>query len=151
MGASLGGSTGGSRRGGRRRRGSAAGLSEINITPFVDVMLVLLIIFMVAAPLMTVSVPIDLPQASAKALQQDKPPITVSVKENGDIFLMDTQVKSDELVTKLKAIAQNGAEERVFVRGDAKANYQAIMDVLSTIKNGGYTKVALVATERAGR
>jgi biopolymer transport protein TolR len=126
-------------------------MNEINITPFVDVMLVLLIIFMVAAPLMTVSVPIDLPQASARTIQQERPPITVSVKANGDIFLMDNQIPAPELVAKLKAIAQNGPEERVFVRGDAQANYQAIMDVLSTIKNGGFTKVALVATERAAR
>lgn len=126
-------------------------MNEINITPFVDVMLVLLIIFMVAAPLMTVSVPIDLPQASARSIQAEKPPITVSVRQNGEIYLMDTKVDGPELVTKLRAIAQNGPEERVFVRGDAQANYQAIMDVLSTIKNGGFTKVALVATERQGR
>lgn len=147
MGAQLAGDGG---RGGRRRR-RAFVMNEINITPFVDVMLVLLIIFMVAAPLMTVSVPIDLPQASARAIQQERPPITVSVRHNGDIYLMDAQVRGPELVDKLKAIARNGVEDRIFVRGDSTANYQAIMDVLSQIKNGGFTKVALVATERAAR
>lgn len=149
MGAQLAGGGGGG-RGGRRRRRSFV-MNEINITPFVDVMLVLLIIFMVAAPLMTVSVPIDLPQASARAIQQDRPPITVSVKQNGEIYVGDNLVPSAELVERVRATAQNGAEERIFVRGDAAANYQAIMDVLSQLKGGGFTKVALVATERASR
>jgi biopolymer transport protein TolR len=151
MGAALAGGSGRGRRGGRRRGGSP-GMSEINITPFVDVMLVLLIIFMVAAPLMTVSVPIDLPQASSSApAQANKPPLTVSVKKNGDLFLMDTQIQSSELLTKLQALAKNGADERIYVRGDAEASYQSIMDVLTTIKNGGFPKVALVATEKAGK
>ncbi|MCZ8315384.1 protein TolR [Phreatobacter sp.] len=149
MGASLAGG-GGGRGGGRRKRRSHV-MNEINITPFVDVMLVLLIIFMVAAPLMTVSVPIDLPQASARAIQQDKPPITVSVRQNGEIYVGDTKVEAAALVERVRATATNGAEERIFVRGDAAANYQAIMDVLSQLKGGGFTKVALVATERASR
>ena len=149
MGASLAGG-GGGRGGGRRKRRSHV-MNEINITPFVDVMLVLLIIFMVAAPLMTVSVPIDLPQASARAIQQDKPPITVSVRHNGEIYVGDNKVEAAALVERVRATATNGAEERIFVRGDAAANYQAIMDVLSQLKGGGFTKVALVATERASR
>ena len=149
MGASLAGG-GGGRGGGRRKRRSHV-MNEINITPFVDVMLVLLIIFMVAAPLMTVSVPIDLPQASARAIQQDKPPITVSVHQNGEIYVGDNKVEAAALVERVRATATNGAEERIFVRGDAAANYQAIMDVLSQLKGGGFTKVALVATERASR
>jgi biopolymer transport protein TolR len=149
MGAQLAGG-GGGRGGGRRRRRSHV-MNEINITPFVDVMLVLLVIFMIAAPLMTVSVPIDLPQASARAIQQDKPPITVSVRQNGEIFVGDDKVEAAGLVERVRTRAQNGAEERIFVRGDAAANYQAIMDVLSQLKGGGFTKVALVATERASR
>ncbi|QCK88451.1 protein TolR [Phreatobacter aquaticus] len=148
MGAQLAG--GGGRGSGRRRR-RAFVMNEINITPMVDVMLVLMIIFMVAAPLMTVSVPIDLPQASARAAQQDKPPITVSVRQNGEIYVGEDKVDSAQLVERVRATAQNGAEERIFVRGDAAANYQAIMDVLSQLKGGGFTKVALVATERAAR
>jgi biopolymer transport protein TolR len=150
MGAQLASGGGGRGQGGRRRR-RAFMMNEINITPMVDVMLVLMIIFMVAAPLMTVSVPLDLPQASAKAVQQDKPPITVSVRQNGEIYLGDNKVEQAQLVDQLKTMAQNGAEERIFVRGDAAVNYQAIMDVLSQIKGGGFTKVALVATERASR
>ena len=149
MGAQVAG--GGGRGGSGRRRRRAFVMNEINITPMVDVMLVLLIIFMVAAPLMTVSVPLDLPQASARAIQQDKPPITVSVRQNGEIYLGDNKVEQAQLVEQLRALAQNGAEERIFVRGDAAVNYQAIMDVLSQIKGGGFTKVALVATERASR
>jgi biopolymer transport protein TolR len=148
MGAQLAG--GGGRGSGRRRR-RAFVMNEINITPMVDVMLVLMIIFMVAAPLMTVSVPIDLPQASARSAQQDKPPITVSVRQNGEIYVGDNKIEPAQLVERVRATAQNGAEERIFVRGDAAANYQAIMDVLSQLKGGGFTKVALVATERAGR
>ncbi|CEJ14351.1 protein TolR [Phreatobacter sp. AB_2022a] len=144
-------SGGGGRGGNGRRRRRAFVMNEINITPMVDVMLVLLIIFMVAAPLMTVSVPLDLPQASARAIQQDKPPITVSVRQNGEIYLGDNKVEQAQLVEQLRTLAQNGAEERIFVRGDAAVNYQAIMDVLSQIKGGGFTKVALVATERASR
>ena len=149
MGAQVAG--GGGRGGSGRRRRRAFVMNEINITPMVDVMLVLLIIFMVAAPLMTVSVPLDLPQASARAIQQDKPPITVSVRQNGEIYLGDNKVEQAQLVEQLRALAQNGAEERIFVRGDAAVNYQAIMDVLSQIKGGGFTKVALVATESASR
>ncbi|QCI63638.1 protein TolR [Phreatobacter stygius] len=150
MGAHVASGGGGRGNNGRRRR-RAFVMNEINITPMVDVMLVLMIIFMVAAPLMTVSVPLDLPQASARAIQQDKPPITVSVRQNGDIYLGDNKVEQAQLIEQLKAMAQNGGEERIFVRGDAAVNYQAIMDVLSQIKGGGFTKVALVATERASR
>ncbi|MGL4290511.1 MAG: protein TolR [Phreatobacter sp.] len=150
MGAQVASGGGGRGNNGRRRR-RAFVMNEINITPMVDVMLVLMIIFMVAAPLMTVSVPLDLPQASARAIQQDKPPITVSVRQNGEIYLGDNKVEQAQLIDQLKALAQNGSEERIFVRGDAAVNYQAIMDVLSQIKGGGFTKVALVATERATR
>src|ERR671934_2912674 len=102
---------------GRRRH---AMMSEINVTPMVDVMLVLLIIFMVSAPLLTVGVPIDLPQTKAKSLDQDKEPLTISVKNSGEVFLQNSEIKIDELVPKLQAITQTrgGADERIYVRGD---------------------------------
>lgn len=137
-----------SRRGSRRRKAGGA-ISEINVTPMVDVMLVLLIIFMIAAPLISVSVPIDLPKVAAKTTQQqDKPPLTVSVKKNGDIFLMETQVQPSELIAKLKAIAVNGAEERIFLRADSDATHQNILSVLSQIQQGGFLKVALIGLEK---
>ncbi len=123
MGMSAGGSGGGSggRRGrGRGRRGGGA-ISEINVTPLVDVMLVLLIIFMVAAPMMTVGVPVDLPQTSASALNSETQPITISVNANGQIHLQETPIEAAEVADKLKAIATTGYNERVFVRADSVA------------------------------
>jgi len=115
MGMSVGGSKGG---GGRRRRGGRkAVMSEINVTPFVDVMLVLLIIFMVAAPMMTVGVPLDLPKTSAKALNAETQPITVSVKADGAVFLQETAIPAEEIAAKLEAVATTGYTERIFVRG----------------------------------
>src|SRR6218665_2867209 len=118
MGMAVGGSGGGS-GGGRRRRGgrNKAIMSEINVTPFVDVMLVLLIIFMVAAPMMTVGVPIDLPETQAKALNSETQPITISVKSDGQIFLQETPIPVEEVAAKLEAIATTGYSERIFVRG----------------------------------
>src|ERR671929_2015351 len=105
---------------GRRRHHRHAVMSEINVTPMVDVMLVLLIIFMISAPLLTVGVPLDLPQSQAKSLDQDKEPLTVSVNLQGQVFLQNTEIAVDELVPKLKAIteARGGTDERVYVRGD---------------------------------
>jgi biopolymer transport protein TolR len=151
MGANLSAGGGGSRRGSRRRVRSGGMMNEINVTPMVDVMLVLLIVFMVAAPLLTVSVPLDLPKASAKASAEEKPPLTISVKKTGEIFIMETQIAANELVSKLQAIAKNGVEERIFVRGDAEASYQMIMEVISQVKLGGFNKVALLATEKQGK
>ena len=131
--------------GGRRGRRKPV-MAEINVTPMVDVMLVLLIIFMVSAPLLTVGVPLDLPQTQAKSLDQDKNPLTLSVNLNGQVFLNDTEIKLDELVPKLKAItdARAGLDERIFVRGDKKVDYGTVMKVMSRIKAGGFTKVSLV-------
>src|SRR6187431_1413604 len=106
---------GGGRRGRARKH---TPMHEINVTPFVDVMLVLLIVFMVTAPLLTVGVPIDLPETQAKQMEGDSEPITVSIKADGKMFLQDEEVDADKLVTTLQAIAQNGLNERVFVRGD---------------------------------
>ncbi len=130
---------------GSRNRGRYRPLSEINVTPLVDVMLVLLIIFMVAAPLMTSGVKVDLPKASAAPLGQDAKPITVSVNAEGQIYLQDTQVQVPELVAKLQAIAPNQPDRRIFVRGDKSIAYGRIMEVMATITQGGFTKVALLA------
>ena len=119
---------------GHRRRGRHHRLmSEINVTPFVDVMLVLLIIFMVAAPLLTVGVPIDLPETQAKAMNAETQPITVSVNQGGQIYLQETEIPLDELVPKLQAIAKTGYDERIFVRGDKTADYGTVMQVMARI------------------
>src|ERR1700680_1546048 len=113
-----------------RRRGV---MSEINVTPMVDVMLVLLIIFMVSAPLLTVGVPIDLPQSQAKSLDQDKEPLTISLNGDGKIFLQNTEMAVDELVAKLKAISEargGGFDERIYVRGDRRAESRTVMEVM---------------------
>jgi biopolymer transport protein TolR len=138
--------------GGRGRRGRRAVMSEINVTPFVDVMLVLLIVFMVSAPLLTVGVPLDLPQSQAKSLDQDREPLTVSVNVRGQIFLQNSEIKVDELVTKLKAItdARGGFDERVYVRGDKKVDYGTMMRVMGRLSAAGYHRVALVTEVEQG-
>jgi len=130
---------------GRRHRRRPV-MAEINVTPMVDVMLVLLIIFMVSAPLLTVGVPLDLPQTQAKTLDQDKEPLTVSVNANGQVYLQNTEIAAEELVPKLKAIteARRGAEERIFVRGDRQIDYGTVMRVMGRISAGGFHRVALV-------
>ncbi len=139
---------------GRRGRRRKAVLSEINVTPFVDVMLVLLIVFMVSAPLLTVGVPLDLPQSQAKALEQDREPLTISVNVQGQIFLQDTEVKAEDLVPKLKAITDTnggaGGDERIFVRGDKKVDYGTMMRVMGRLSAAGYHKVALVTEVEQG-
>ena len=137
--------------GGRRLRGRRrAMMSEINVTPFVDVMLVLLIVFMVAAPLLTVGVPIDLPESQAKSIEQDREPLTISVNDKGQVFLQNTELKVDELVAKLKAIAKNGSEERIYVRGDRKVDYGTVMRVMGRLSAAGYRRVALVTEVEQG-
>src|SRR5215207_7963371 len=146
----MGMSVGTAGRGGRghRRRGRHHGLiSEINVTPFVDVMLVLLIIFMVAAPLLTVGVPIDLPETEAKALNSDTQPINISINEAGQIHLQNTEIPLDELVAKLGAIAKAGYEERIYVRGDKTTDYGTVMRVMARIQAAGYTKIGLVTLQ----
>jgi|SRR6185312_1626599 biopolymer transport protein TolR len=131
---------------GRGRRGRKPIMAEINVTPMVDVMLVLLIIFMVSAPLLTVGVPLDLPQTQAKSLDQDKNPLTLSVNLKGQVFLNDTEVALNDLVPKLKAItdARGGADERIFVRGDKKVDYGTVMQVMGRLSAAGFHRVALV-------
>ena len=135
---------------GRHRRRSV--MSEINVTPFVDVMLVLLIIFMVSAPLLTVGVPIDLPQTKAKALDQDREPLTVSVNGKGQVFLQNSEIKVEDLVAKLEAITQarGGTDERIYVRGDRKVDYGTVMRVMGRLSAAGFHRVALVTEVEQG-
>jgi biopolymer transport protein TolR len=146
MAVSGGGGGGGRRRG--RRRGGSKPMSEINVTPLVDVMLVLLIVFMVAAPMMTVGVPIELPQTQAQQLNSEQQPITVSITDTGAIFLGDQPVALGDLVTQVSAQAVNGTEDRIFVRGDLAANYGAVMQVMGALSGAGFARIGLI-TEQA--
>jgi biopolymer transport protein TolR len=136
---------GSSASGGRRGRRKAV-MAEINVTPMVDVMLVLLIIFMVSAPLLTVGVPLDLPQTQAKSLEQDKTPLQLSVSVKGQVFINDTEVSLTDLVTKLKAItdARGGMDERIFMRADKKADYGTVAKVMGLLSGAGFKRLALV-------
>jgi biopolymer transport protein TolR len=137
---------------GKRKHHRRRVMSEINVTPMVDVMLVLLIIFMVSAPLLTVGVPIDLPQSQAKTLDQDKEPLTVSVNEKGQLFLQNTEIAVDDLVPKMQAVAQarGGTEARVYVRGDKKVDYGTMMQVMGRLSSAGFHRVALVTEFEQG-
>ena len=137
-------------RGGRRHGRRLRPMSEINVTPFVDVMLVLLIIFMVAAPLLTVGVPIDLPETDASALNSQTQPITISVDQTGKIYLQETEIPLDEIVAKLEAIATTGYQERIYVRGDRDADYGAIMKIMGRINAAGFKRIGLVTLEEQG-
>jgi biopolymer transport protein TolR len=142
------GSSGGGGRRGRRR----AVMAEINVTPMVDVMLVLLIIFMVSAPLLTVGVPLDLPQTHAKSLEQDKTPLQLSVDIKGKVFINDTEVAMSELIPKLKAItdARGGLDERIFMRADKKADYGTVARVMGQLSGAGFKRLALVTEVEQG-
>ncbi|KAA0108017.1 ExbD/TolR family protein [Methylobacterium sp. P1-11] len=142
MGMAAGASQGGKRR---RRRGRRGGpINEINMTPFIDVVLVLLIIFMVAAPMMTVGVPLDLPQSKASPLNSDVKPITLSIRQTGQVFLGEDELTDDTIVAKLMETAKTGTEERVFVRGDKRVDYGRVAQVMAIVTGGGFKKVALV-------
>jgi biopolymer transport protein TolR len=137
---------------GKRRHRRKAVMADINVTPLVDVMLVLLIIFMVSAPLLTVGVPIDLPQTQAKSLEQDREPLTVSVNTHGQVFLQNSEIRVEELVPKLQAITQarGGLEERIYVRGDRKVDYGTVMRVMGRLSRAGFRRVALVTEVEQG-
>jgi biopolymer transport protein TolR len=137
---------------GRRRHTRKPVMAEINVTPMVDVMLVLLIIFMVSAPLLTVGVPIDLPQTKAKSLDQDKEPLTISVNTKGEIYLQNSEIKIEELVAKLQAVTQarGGSDERIYVRGDKKVDYGTVMRVMGRLSAAGFRRVALVTEVEQG-
>ena len=128
-------------------------MSEINVTPMVDVMLVLLIIFMISAPLLTVGVPLDLPQTQAKSLDQDKEPLTISVNSQGQWYLQNTEIAVDDILPKLQAItaARGGQEERIFVRGDRKVDYGTVMRVMGRLSGAGFHRVALVTEVEQGK
>jgi biopolymer transport protein TolR len=136
----------------KRRHRRRAVMSEINVTPMVDVMLVLLIIFMVSAPLLTVGVPIDLPRTQAKSLDQDREPLTVSVNGKGEVYLQNAEIKVDDLVAKLQAITQarGGADERIYVRGDRTVDYGTVMGVMGRLSAAGFHRVALVTEGEKG-
>jgi len=146
MGAQLNGGVG-SRSSGRSRKRRAtkkALMSEINVTPFVDVMLVLLIIFMVTAPLLTTGVKIDLPKETTAPVPGDDEPLSISIKDNGDIFIQNTQISLKEIAPKLIAISGQKMDTRIFVRGDKNIDYGHVMQVVSSINQAGFNKVALV-------
>ena len=136
----------------KRRLRRRAVMSEINVTPMVDVMLVLLIIFMVSAPLLTVGVPIDLPRTQAKSLDQDREPLTVSVNGKGEVYLQNAEIKVDDLVAKLQAITQarGGLDERIYVRGDRTVDYGTVMRVMGRLSAAGFHRVALVTEGEKG-
>ena len=134
---------GGGRR--RRRRGSARPMAEINVTPFVDVMLVLLIIFMVAAPLLTVGVPVDLPKTAAGALPVDQEePLTVTITAEGSIQIQTTETQRDQLITRLRGIAAERESDRVFLRADGAVPYLQVMQVMGALNAGGFSNIGLV-------
>ena len=145
MGAAIGPSGGRQHKHRRNRRGP---ISEINVTPFVDVMLVLLIVFMVTAPLLASGVPVDLPQANAKPLALEKEPVTITIDGQGKIFVKDQEVQMDDLIDRLTAAVANDLEQRVYVRGDKTASYGAIMQVMGAINGAGFTHIGLVALKQ---
>jgi biopolymer transport protein TolR len=135
---------------GGRRRGHSAAMSEINVTPFVDVMLVLLIIFMVAAPMMTVGVPVELPETAATALPQDsEDPLSITLTADGRVLLMNNEENQDELVTKLRAIAAERTDDKVFLRADGSIPYEKVVQVMGALNAGGFRNIGLV-TEQGG-
>jgi len=139
------GAAGGSRRGGRRRVSRRGALnSEINVTPLVDVMLVLLIVFMIAAPLLSVGVPVELPKTDAKALPSQQEPITITVDFEGGVFIQDEEISLDDLATRLIAVSTNGYEERIYLRGDRETDYGEVMKVMARINTAGFTNIGLV-------
>ena len=135
---------------GKAARGRYRPLAEINVTPLVDVMLVLLIIFMVTAPLMSTAVNIDLPKVTTNPVNQDSQPLTVSVDAQGQVYLQDQKVDLPDLVAKLRAIVQDNKDRRIFVRGDRANSYGRIIEVMGTIVQGGFTKAALLSEPPAG-
>ena len=126
-------------------RSSKEPMSEINVTPFVDVMLVLLIIFMVTAPLLTVGVQVDLPESAADSLPDDQEPLTVSINSKGEVFIQEHQVVFDKIIPKILAVSKNRTDTRIYVRGDKKINYGRVLEVMGMLSGSGFTKVALIS------
>ena len=147
MGASLNG--GGGRRAHYGRRRTSTQMSEINVTPMVDVMLVLLVIFMVTAPLLTVGVEVDLPKTKAGEIRGDDEPLAVSIDKDGKYYVQDTEVELNGLAPLLMEISKNNQDVRIFVRGDESINYGTVMEVMGTLNRAGFSKVALIARNPA--
>lgn len=138
-------------RGGRRTFGSAGRrrpMADINVTPFVDVMLVLLVIFMVTAPMMTVGVQVDLPKTKATAIAGSDEPLAVSIDAEGVIYVQDTPMELAKVIPRLKAISQNNPDVRIFVRGDASVDYGRVMEVMGVLNAAGFSRVAMITSQR---
>tara|TARA_B100001250_G_C19590080_1_gene695978 strand:- start:477 stop:893 length:417 start_codon:yes stop_codon:yes gene_type:complete len=127
------------------RRSAKEPISEINVTPFVDVMLVLLIIFMVTAPLLTVGVQVDLPETSADTLPEDTEPLTLTINAKGEIFIQETKVEFEKIIPKILAVSNNRTDTRIFVRGDKTINYGRVLEIMGMLSGSGFTKVALIS------
>lgn len=142
-----------SRKGGGRGRRSArrTRLSEINVTPFVDVMLVLLIVFMVTAPLLTVGVPVELPRTEAKQLESETDPLSITIREDGSIYVQETLIAKEQLIEQMRAISREGYDRRVFIRADATADYGIVADVMARLSASGFSNLGLVTDTRDGQ
>ena len=127
------------------RRSAKEPISEINVTPFVEVMLVLLIIFMVTAPLLTVGVQVDLPETSADTLPDDMEPLTLTINAKGEIFIQETKVEYEKIIAKIMAVSNNRKDTRIFVRGDKTINYGRVLEIMGMLSGSGFTKVALIS------
>lgn len=128
-----------------RRRKSHPPMSEINVTPFVDVMLVLLVVFMVTAPMLTVSVPVNLPQVKGSAMKETKEPLTITINRQGDLYIQERRIDGKQLIPQLQAITQSNPNAKIYVRGDRRISYGAIMQVMSQIQTAGFQRVGLIA------
>ena len=126
-------------------RSSKEPMSEINVTPFVDVMLVLLIIFMVTAPLLTVGVQVDLPETSADTLPEESEPLTLTINSKGEVFIQETKIEFNNLIKKILAVSNNRTDTRIYVRGDKTINYGRVLEVMGILSGSGFTKVALIS------
>ena len=126
-------------------RRSKEPISEINVTPFVDVMLVLLIIFMVTAPLLTVGIQVDLPETSADTLAEETEPLTLTINAKGEIFIQETKVEYEKIVAKILAVSNNRTDTRIYVRGDKTINYGRVLEIMGMLSGSGFTKVALIS------
>ena len=127
------------------KRSEKEPMSEINVTPFVDVMLVLLIIFMVTAPLLTVGVQVDLPETSADTLPEESEPLTLTINSKGEVFIQETKIEFDNLIKKILAVSNNRTDTRIYVRGDKTINYGRVLEVMGKLSGSGFTKVALIS------
>ena len=127
------------------KRSDREPMSEINVTPFVDVMLVLLIIFMVTAPLLTVGVQVDLPETSADTLPEESEPLTLTINSKGEVFIQETKIEFENIIKKILAVSNNRTDTRIYVRGDKTINYGRVLEVMGKLSGSGFTKVALIS------